>query len=78
MALRLTGKAATMTTTTRKTATEPRRESLLTDFTLSPIPAQDRRRAALAVCARSESAAEARELLEALGLLDDTALRGAA
>jgi hypothetical protein len=32
----------------------------------------------LAVCARSESAAEARELLEALGLLEDTALRGAA
>jgi hypothetical protein len=67
-----------MTTTTRKAATEPRRESLLTDFTLTPIPAQDRRRAALAVCARSESAAEARELREALGLLEDTALRGAA
>jgi hypothetical protein len=64
-----------MTTRTGKTATEPRRESLLTDFTLTPVPEQDRRRAALAVCDRSSSVEEARELLEALGLLDDTALR---
>jgi hypothetical protein len=66
------------TTTTHRTATEPRRESLLTDFTLAPVSDSDRRRAALAVCARSETATEARELLEALGLLDDKALRGAA
>jgi hypothetical protein len=64
-----------MATTARKAATEPRRESLLTDFTLTPIPEQDRRRAALAICDRSSSVEEARELLEALGLLADTALR---
>jgi hypothetical protein len=67
-----------MATTTRKSATEPRRESLLTDFTLTQIPEQDRRRAALAICDRASSAAEARELLEALGLLEDTAIRRAA
>jgi hypothetical protein len=67
-----------MATTARKTATEPRRESLLTDFTLTPVPEQDRRRAALAICDRASSVDEARELLEALGLLEDKALRRAA
>jgi hypothetical protein len=73
-----------MTTTTTTTRTgrgdrsEPRREALLSDFTLAPVSADERRRAALAVCGRSETTDEARELLEALGLLDDTAIRGAA
>jgi hypothetical protein len=67
-----------MATTTRRAPAEPRRESLLADFTLTPIPEQDRRRAALAICDRSSSVEEARELLEALGLLDDKALRRAA
>ena len=54
-----------MTTTSQtpkrgKTA-EPRRESLLTDFALVPISIEERRLAALAVCARSETADEARE-----------------
>jgi hypothetical protein len=71
-----------MTTTTRtprraKTV-EPRRESLLADFALTPISPEDRRRAALAVCHRSANADEARELLDALGLLDHSMLRGAA
>jgi hypothetical protein len=63
-----------MTTTTRPShrakQAEPRRESLLTDFTLTPVSADERRRAALAVCHQSATADEARELLEALGLLD--------
>jgi hypothetical protein len=71
-----------MTTTTRTPrrakSAEPRRESLLTDFTLAPISPEQRRRAALAVCHRSATADEARELLEALGLLDTAMLRGAA
>jgi hypothetical protein len=71
-----------MTTTTRTPrrakAVEPRRESLLTDFTVTPMSAEDRRRAAIAVCRRSASVEEARELLEALGLLDVAMLRGAA
>lgn len=58
--------------------TETRRETLLTDFAIVALPPEDRRRAALAVCARSGTADEARELLAALGLLEDTALRGAA
>jgi hypothetical protein len=67
-----------MTTTTRShKPAEPRRESLLTDFALVPITAEERRRAALAVCRRSASAEEARELLDALGLLD-VHLEGAA
>lgn len=57
---------------------ETRRETLLTDFAITPVPPEERRRAALAVCARSETVDDARELLEALGLLDDKALRGAA
>jgi hypothetical protein len=57
---------------------EPRRETLLTDFTLVPLSAQERRRAALTVCRSSETVDEARELLSALGLLDDEAIRGAA
>jgi hypothetical protein len=57
---------------------ESRRETLLTDFALAPLSPADRRKAALAVCQRSQSVAEARELLSALGLLDDVALRGAA
>jgi hypothetical protein len=57
---------------------ESRRETLLTDFALAPLSPEDRRKAALAVCQRSETVAEARELLSALGLLDDVALRGAA
>lgn len=70
----------TMTTpqTGRGNRAEPRRESLLTDFTLAPTSPQERRRAALAVCARSETVEEARELLQALGLFDDKAVRGAA
>jgi hypothetical protein len=68
-----------MTTSTRgNKPTEPRRESLLSDFALVPLSAEERRRAALAVCTRATSAAEARELLDALGLLDLTTLRGAA
>lgn len=70
-----------MTTTTqsrRGKAAEPRRESLLADFTLVPASPEERRLAALAVCARSSSPGEARELLEALGLLDSSILKGAA
>lgn len=71
-----------MTTTSespkRGKAAEPRRESLLTDFALVPISIEERRLAALAVCARSETASEARELLDALGLLDQAVLKGAA
>jgi hypothetical protein len=71
-----------MTTTTRSPRrtkpVEPRRESLLADFTLTPIAPEERRRAALAVCHRSATADEARELLDALGLLDNEMLRGAA
>jgi hypothetical protein len=72
-----------MTTTTTRTPrrtkpAEPRRESLLTDFALAPISPDERRSAALAVCDRSDTVDEARELLEALGLLDQTILRGAA
>jgi len=59
----------TTMTSSRSPRTEPRRESLLTDFTLAPVSADERRRASLAVCARSADAAEARELLEALGLI---------
>ncbi len=57
---------------------DTRRETLLTDFALAPLSAEQRRKAALAVCQRVGTAAEARELLSALGLLDDVALRGAA
>jgi hypothetical protein len=67
----------TTTRTSQRTGAEPRRESLLADFTLAPITADERHRAALAVCDRSDNADEARELLEALGLLDQS-LRGAA
>jgi hypothetical protein len=72
-----------MTTTStaqhsRGRKSETRRETLLTDFAITPVAPEERRRAALAVCARSETADEARELLEALGLLDDKSLRGAA
>lgn len=71
-----------MTTTTQSTrrgkAAEPRRESLLADFALVPISAEERRRAALAVCDRAETKDEARDLLEALGLLDVAILKGAA
>jgi hypothetical protein len=51
---------------------------LLADFTLVPIGPEERRRAALAVCHRSATAEEARELLDALGLLDNAMVRGAA
>ena len=57
---------------------ESRRETLLADFTLSPLSPGERRRAALTVCRSSETVDEARELLSALGLLDDDAIRGAA
>jgi hypothetical protein len=71
-----------MTTTTqsvrRGKSAEPRRESLLTDFALVPISAEERRLAALAVCARAETKEEARDLLETLGLLDAAILKGAA
>jgi hypothetical protein len=56
-------------TTTRGGRAEPRREALLTDFTLAPVSDEERHRAQLAVCARSKDATEARELLETLGLL---------
>lgn len=59
----------TTMTPSRSTRTEPRRESLLTDFTLAAVSAEEKHRASLAVCARSTNAAEARELLEALGLI---------
>jgi hypothetical protein len=71
-----------MTTNTRSPRrakpAEPRRETLLTDFAVTPISPADRRSAALAVCARATDAAEAHELLEALGLLDAAVLKGAA
>jgi hypothetical protein len=71
-----------MTTTTptprRTKPAEPRRESLLADFSLAPVSPEERRRAALSVCHRSATAEEARELLDALGLLDPAMLRGAA
>jgi hypothetical protein len=71
-----------MTTTTRiprrDKPAETRRESLLADFTLTPISPTDRRRAAIAVCERAATADEARELLDALGLLDLPSVRGAA
>jgi hypothetical protein len=69
-----------MSTQTARTerSTEPRRETLLTDFTLALLTPEERRRAALTVCRSSETAEEARELLSALGLLDDEAIRGAA
>jgi hypothetical protein len=69
-----------MTTRTARTerSGEPRRETLLTDFTLAPLSVEERRRAALTVCRSSETVDEARELLSALGLLDDEAIRGAA
>lgn len=59
-------------------AAEPRRETLLSDFTLTPLSTEERRAAALAVCHRAADAAEARELLDALGLLDIAIVRGAA
>lgn len=69
----------TTTSTRRRTKpAEPRRESLLADFALTPLSPQERRQAALAVCHRAADAAEAREMLEALGLLDPAMLRGAA
>jgi hypothetical protein len=62
------------------TTTEKRRVSrdrLLADLTVvEPTPAQ-RRRAALAVCGFNPDPAEAREMLDALGLLDDEAIRTA-
>jgi hypothetical protein len=68
----------TTRTTRNERGSEPRRETLLTDFTVVPLSVEDRRRAALTVCRASETVEEARELLSALGLLDDTAIRGAA
>jgi hypothetical protein len=72
----------TMTASTRSPrragSAEPRREALLTDFALTPISAAERRQAALAVCDRAATVDEARELLDALGLLDAASLRGAA
>jgi hypothetical protein len=59
----------TTMTTSRAGRNEPRREALLSDFTLRPVTDEERRRARLAVCARSADATEARELLEALGLI---------
>jgi hypothetical protein len=59
----------TTMTTPKAPRTEPRRESLLTDFTLAPVTDEERHRASLAVCARSANAAEARDVLEALGLI---------
>jgi hypothetical protein len=57
-------------TSSRTKPAEPRRESLLTDFTVTPTSPGERRRAALAVCDRAHDAAEAHDLLDALGLLD--------
>jgi hypothetical protein len=48
---------------------------MLSDFTLAPVTPAERRRAALAVCHRCTDATEARELLDALGLLSDPAMR---
>ena len=62
----------------RAKGAESRRESLLADYALTPVSDEDRRRAALAVCHRCATAEEARELLEALGLLDPSMARGAA
>jgi hypothetical protein len=59
-------------TSARPKSAEPRRESLLADFAVTPISADERRRAALAVCDRAQDAAEAHDLLDALGLLDKT------
>jgi hypothetical protein len=51
------------------------RDRLLADLTVvEPSPAE-RRRAAVAVCHFNPDRDEARELLEALGLLDDAAIR---
>ena len=66
------------TQTARSERGESRRETLLTDFTLAPLSPHERRQAALTVCRSSETVDEARELLSALGLLDDPALKGAA
>jgi hypothetical protein len=68
----------TRSTSGRAKSAEPRRESLLADFALTPVSPEQRRLAALAVCHRSATAGEARELLDALGLLDITMARGAA
>jgi hypothetical protein len=72
-----------MTTTStaqhsRGRKSETRRETLLTDFAITPVAPEERRRAALAVCAWSATADEAREVLGALGLLGDQTLSGAA
>jgi hypothetical protein len=68
----------TSRTPQRTKPSESRRETLLTDFTVISLSPADRRRAALSVCQRAANVEEARELLSALGLLDDIALRGAA
>jgi hypothetical protein len=65
-------------TSRRTKPAESRRESLLADFTLAPVSAEERHRAAIAVCDRSATVDEARELLEALGLLPRESVQGAA
>jgi hypothetical protein len=71
-----------MTTKTRNSRrtkpAEGRRETMLADFTVVPVSAEDRHRAALAVCHRSATVEEARELLDALGLLESEKVAGAA
>jgi hypothetical protein len=48
----------------------------LDDSPIPPIPAEDRRRAALVVASRAGDSDSARLLLDALGLLDDPAVAG--
>ncbi|HTR68792.1 MAG TPA: hypothetical protein VMH41_01015 [Mycobacteriales bacterium] len=71
-----------MTTKTRTArapkGAETRREALLSDFALTPVSDEERFAAALAVCQRATDASDARELLDALGLLDVAIVRGAA
>jgi len=65
-------------TTTKTPSRQEQRRAMLTDFTLSPVSPEDRRRAALAVAARGGDRDDVRLMLEALGLLDDPAVRRSA
>lgn len=53
------------------------RDRLLADLSVVEPTPEQRRRAALAVCRFNTDPAEAREMLDALGLLDDDAIRSA-
>ena len=56
-----------------------RRDAMLADLAVTPLRPEERKAAALVVCAntleRGGTATEARELLDALGLLADPAVR---